>query len=191
MKNKALVIIITFMLGSAGVLSPAFYASAQAASEGTSAQAAEDEPEKEAQEDGSASAGDTESENSSAGSSKAEGADGILQHGAEFGQELYKKMDEAVDSVDKASLRGAIRDALEEQRKKNRQYAFHGHFSLCKTEGSFLISISIIQDFPKKSLAWRKVCTVKCRKRQQTNGSFAGDCRHKQAIRKPEGRNRR
>ena len=115
MKNKAFVILITFMLGSAGVLSPAFYASAQAASEGTSAQAAEDEPEKEAQEDGSASAGDTErSENSASGTTKAEGAGGILQQGAELGQELYKKMDEAVDSVDKASLRGAIRDALEE-----------------------------------------------------------------------------
>ena len=115
MKNKALVILITFMLGSAGVLSPAFYASAQAASEGASEQAAEDEPEK----DEGASAEDTERpENSAAGSSKAEGAGGILQHGAEFGQEIYKKMDEAVDSVDKASLRGAIREALEEMDRR-------------------------------------------------------------------------
>jgi hypothetical protein len=116
MKNKALVIIITFMLGSAGVLSPAFYASAQASSEGSSVQeAAEEEPEKEAQIDQGASAEGAEgTENSVSGSSKADGAGGILQQGAEFGQELYKKMDEAVDSVDKASLRGSIRDALEE-----------------------------------------------------------------------------
>lgn len=115
MKNKALVILITFMLGSAGVLSPAFYASAQAASDGTSVQeTAEEEPEK----DEGASAEEAEGpENSASGSSKSEGAGGILQQGAEFGQELYKKMDEAVDSVDKASLRGAIRDALEEMDK--------------------------------------------------------------------------
>ena len=118
MKNKALVILITFMLGSAGVLSPAFYASAQAASEGATAQAAEEEPEREAQKDAGASADDAEDTGSgAAGNSKEEGVGGILQHGAEFGGELYKKMDEAVDSVDKASLRGAIRDALEEMDK--------------------------------------------------------------------------
>ena len=119
MKNKALAILITFMLGSAGVLSPAFYASAQAASEGASAQeAAEEEPETGARENaGTSEEGAEESENSAAGSSKAEGAGGILQQGAELGQELYNKMDEAVDSVDKASLRGAIRDALEEMDK--------------------------------------------------------------------------
>ena len=120
MKNKALVILITFMLGSAGVLSPAFYASAQAASEGATAQeAAEEEPENKAQENEEAvkeDAGETMSSDS--GNTKTEGAGGILQHGAEFGQELYKKMDEAVDSVDKASLRGAIRDALEDMDRR-------------------------------------------------------------------------
>ena len=103
MKNKALVILITFMLGSAGVLSPAFYVCASTA-EGAATQ---DNTETEAEEAQSA-------EDGASGTAGTEGAGGILQQGAELGQELYKKMDEAVDSVDKASLRGAIRDALEE-----------------------------------------------------------------------------
>ncbi len=105
MKNKAFVILITFMLGSAGVLSPAFYASASAA-EGATAQTVQDTE--------TAAIAEESGESSASGTTKAEGAGGILQQGAELGQELYKKMDEAVDSVDKASLRGAIRDALEE-----------------------------------------------------------------------------
>lgn len=38
----------------------------------------------------------------------------LLEQGKEIGEDLYKKMDEAIDGVDKGSLRKSIREALEE-----------------------------------------------------------------------------
>lgn len=81
MKKRALMILMTFILGSAGTLSPVCYAAAQESAA------------QETQEDGEKS---------------------IFEQGAEIGSELYEKMDEAVDNVDKASLRKKIREALEE-----------------------------------------------------------------------------
>lgn len=73
MRKRVLAILLTVILGLAGMLSPVCYAEAQ-------------EPDDK----------------------------GILEQGAEIGEELYKKVDEAVSGIDKESLRRQIREALRE-----------------------------------------------------------------------------
>lgn len=86
MKKKAVLILITVIMGSAGVLSPALYTTAQETAE------------------------------SSTEASEEDGKDdkGILEQGKEFGENLYEKMDDMVDNADTTSLRSKIREALEE-----------------------------------------------------------------------------
>ena len=55
-------------------------------------------------------------ENTGTGSEKDDKS--LLEQGAEIGSDLYQKVDEAVDSVDKESLRRQIREALEEMDSK-------------------------------------------------------------------------
>lgn len=90
MKKRVLMILMTCILGSAGTLSPVCHASAQ-----------ENAAEEAAQE-------------SAEGTPAQEEDKGILEQGAEFGSDLYQKMDDAVDNMDKESLRKSIREALEE-----------------------------------------------------------------------------
>ena len=87
MKKKALMILMIAVLAFSGVLSPAM---AAAAEENT--QEAEETQEE----------ADTAEEKS------------LLEQGSKIGEDLYKKMDEAIDGVDKGSLRKSIREALEE-----------------------------------------------------------------------------
>lgn len=138
MKKRALIILMTFILGFAGTLSPVCSASArgstaesaleeepaentaadseQKAAESTAAQAVENAVESaaaEAVENAAAEAVENAVEN--AGANSAQEAQGsIPQQAAQFGSSLYNKMDEAVDSMDKTSLRKNIRDALGE-----------------------------------------------------------------------------
>ena len=93
MKKKALVILMTAVLAFSGVLSPAM---AAAAEENT--QEAEDTQEE----------ADAAEEKS------------LLEQGTQIGEDLYKKMDEAVDGIDKKSLRRSIgiRDAQNAVQKR-------------------------------------------------------------------------
>ena len=84
MKKKAVMILLTAILGFSNVMSPSLCASAQ------------------------------ESTQEETGSSSEEEDKSLLERGAEIGSDLYEKMDEMVDSVDKKSLRRSIREALEE-----------------------------------------------------------------------------
>lgn len=87
MKKKALMILMTAVLAFSGVLSPAM---AAAAEENT--QESEDTQEE----------ADAAEEKS------------LLEQGTQIGEDLYKKMDEAVDGIDKKSLRRSIGEALEQ-----------------------------------------------------------------------------
>ena len=84
MKKKAVMILLTAILGFSNVMSPSLCASAQ------------------------------ESAQEETGGSSEEEDKSLLERGAEIGSDLYEKMDEMVDSVDKKSLRRSIREALEE-----------------------------------------------------------------------------
>ncbi|HAB93504.1 MAG TPA: hypothetical protein DCF49_01860 [Lachnospiraceae bacterium] len=90
MKKRVLIILITCILGSANVLSPALYTRAA-------------DPQTDSQED---------AQTEENGQSGKDG--GILERGKEIGEDLYRKADEAVDGFDKDSLRRNIREALKE-----------------------------------------------------------------------------
>ena len=84
MTKRAFVILMTLILGLAGMLGPVSYAMAQ------------DKEDKEVQDQDA----------------------GNGREGAGIGRELYRKVDEAVDGLDKESLRRQIREALEEMDEK-------------------------------------------------------------------------
>lgn len=88
MKKRALMILMAVFLSFTSVVSPVCQA---AASEGS----------------------DTQEE---AGGTKDEGSKdtGILEKGKEIGSDLYDKVDEKLDGMDKVSLRKNIREALEQ-----------------------------------------------------------------------------
>ena len=88
MKKRALMILMAVFLSFTSVVSPVCQA---AASEGS----------------------DTQEE---AGGTKDEGSKdkGILEKGKEIGSDLYDKVDEKLDGMDKVSLRRNIREALEQ-----------------------------------------------------------------------------
>ena len=87
MRKRALVIVMTVLLGFAGIASPVCRA---AASDGTREQE------------------DAGSEEEAGHKDKS-----IFEHGKEIGSDLYDKVDEKLDGVDKVSLRKEIREALE------------------------------------------------------------------------------
>lgn len=110
MKKRTLIILMTFILGSAATLSPVQYAAAQEASSTEQGEMApaddgpvpEEEP------------GRKEESSSEAGSAPEKKDKNLLDKGAEIGSGLYEKMDNAIDNMDKESLRKQIREALEE-----------------------------------------------------------------------------
>ena len=106
MKKRVFTILMTAVLAITYAAGPVCYA---AASEGTTNEAAEEVEEnipEEAAEEAEESIPEEES--------KEGGEKSLLEQGKEIGGDLYEKMDEAVDGVDKGSLRKSIREALEE-----------------------------------------------------------------------------
>ena len=91
MKKRALMILMTVLLSFTSVVSPVCPA---LASDGTDAQ------------------------EEAGGTQDAEDGDkGILEQGKEIGSDLYDKVDEKLDGLDKVSLRRDIREALEQMDK--------------------------------------------------------------------------
>ena len=114
MKKRVFTILMTAVLALTYAAGPVCYA---AASEGATYEVAEEEeeniPVQAAEEVTEEAAGKTEE---SLPEEKAEDSSdkGLIEQGKEIGGDLYKKMDEAVDGVDKDSIRRSIREALEQ-----------------------------------------------------------------------------
>jgi len=87
MKKRAVMILITAVLGLSSVVSPVCYAAAEESAE--------------TQED-------------AGGQGDGENDKNLLDKGAEIGSDLYDKIDEKLDEVDGVSLRRQIKEALEE-----------------------------------------------------------------------------
>ena len=94
MKKRVFTILMTAVLASTCAAGPVCYA---AASEGATNEVAEEVEE---------SLPEEKAEDNSDKS--------LLEQGEEIGGDLYKKMDEAVDGVDKDSIRKSIREALQQ-----------------------------------------------------------------------------
>ena len=110
MKKRLFTILMTAVLALTYAAGPVCYA---AASEGATNEVAEEAEEnilEEAAEEESLEAKEGLPEESAGEDSDKS----LLEQGKEIGEDLYKKMDEAIDGVDKGSLRKSIREALEE-----------------------------------------------------------------------------
>ena len=110
MKKRLFTILMTAVLALTYAAGPVCYA---AASEGATNEVAEEAeeniPEEAAEEE------PLEAKEGLPEDSAGEDSDkSLLEQGKEIGEDLYKKMDEAIDGVDKGSLRKSIREALEE-----------------------------------------------------------------------------
>ena len=107
MKKRVFTILMTAVLAITYAAGPVCYA---AASEGTTNEAAEEVEENIPEEAAGGKSGESLPEEEG----KEGGEKSLLEQGKEIGGDLYEKMDEAVDGVDKGSLRKSIREALEE-----------------------------------------------------------------------------
>ena len=110
MSKRAFAILMSVMLGLAVVPGPALCALAQEASRA--------EINRIAAKDAEASGGKGTERGEDAGASSSQDADDKKTAGSGIGQELYHKVDEALDGVDQASLRKNIREALHEMDEK-------------------------------------------------------------------------
>ncbi len=110
MKKRLFTILMTAVLALTYAAGPVCYA---AASEGATNEVAEEVeeniPEEAAEEEPLEAKEGLPEESAGEDSDKS-----LLEQGKEIGEDLYKKMDEAIDGVDKGSLRKSIREALEE-----------------------------------------------------------------------------
>lgn len=110
MKKRLFTILMTAVLALTYAAGPVYYA---AASEGATNEVAEEAeeniPEEAAEEEPPEAKEGLPEEAAGEDSDKS-----LLEQGKEIGEDLYKKMDEAIDGVDKGSLRKSIREALEE-----------------------------------------------------------------------------
>lgn len=110
MKKRLFTILMTAVLALTYAAGPVCYA---AASEGATNEVAEEVeeniPEEAAEEEPLKEKESLPEEAAGEDSDKS-----LLEQGKEIGEDLYKKMDEAIDGVDKGSLRKSIREALEE-----------------------------------------------------------------------------
>lgn len=110
MKKRLFTILMTAVLALTYAAGPVCYA---AASEGATNEVAEEVeeniPEEVAEEEPLEAKEGLPEESAGEDSDKS-----LLEQGKEIGEDLYKKMDEAIDGVDKGSLRKSIREALEE-----------------------------------------------------------------------------
>lgn len=110
MKKRLFTILMTAVLALTYAAGPVCYA---AASEGATNEVAEEveenSPEEAAEEEPLEAKEGLPEESAGEDSDKS-----LLEQGKEIGEDLYKKMDEAIDGVDKGSLRKSIREALEE-----------------------------------------------------------------------------
>ena len=118
MKKRLFTILMTAVLSLTYAAGPVCYA---AASEGATNEVAEeveeDIPEETAEEAEESLPEETAEETEKSLPEEAAEGDSeksLLEQGKEIGEDLYKKMDEAIDGVDKGSLRKSIREALEE-----------------------------------------------------------------------------
>ena len=110
MKKRVFTILMTAVLALTYAAGPVCYA---AASEGATYEVAEEVeeniPVQEAEEAAEKTEENLPGEKAEDGSDK-----DLIEQGKEIGGDLYKKMDEAVDGVDKDSIRKSIREALEQ-----------------------------------------------------------------------------
>ena len=110
MKKRLFTILMTAVLALTYAAGPVCYT---AASEGATNEVAEEVeeniPEEAAEEEPLEAKEGLPEESAGEDSDKS-----LLEQGKEIGEDLYKKMDEAIDGVDKGSLRKSIREALEE-----------------------------------------------------------------------------
>ena len=106
MKKRVFTILMTAVLAFTCAAGPVCYA---AASEGATNEVAEEEEENIPEETSEETKESLPEEAAEEDSDKS-----LLEQGKEIGEDLYKKMDEAIDGVDKGSLRKSIREALEE-----------------------------------------------------------------------------
>lgn len=112
MKKKALMVLMTAVLTFSGVLSPACMAAAEENTQKEESAQTEDAAQAEeinAQAEDTAQTEETAKKEADNGKEK-----NLLEQGTQIGEDLYKKMDEAVDGIDKKSLRRSIREALEQ-----------------------------------------------------------------------------
>lgn len=114
MKKRLFTILMTAVLALTYAAGPVCYA---AASEGAANEVAEEVEEdipEEAQENIPEETAEETEKSLPEEAAEGDSEKSLLEQGKEIGEDLYKKMDEAIDGVDKGSLRKSIREALEE-----------------------------------------------------------------------------